>query len=125
MLNLAIEGSENSPEVMIDANYGVLEIKGNSTLASAEAFYKQLVRWIHAFNLHDPSTRTVNIRFETIDMKSFQCMLFLLHELEQINQAGNNKLVVNWYYTLKNDYILNLGKMYRTIVHLPFNLVAA
>jgi SiaC family regulatory phosphoprotein len=125
MLNLSIEASENSPEVIIDSSYGVLEIKGNSTLSAAEAFYKQLARWIHAFNLNNPSTRTVNIKFERIDMKSFQSLLFLLHELEQINRAKNNKLIINWYYTLKDEQILNLGKMYKTIIQLPFNLVAA
>jgi hypothetical protein len=110
---------------MIDANYGVIEIKGNSTLRAPEAFYKQLARWIHAFNLSDHSTRTVNIKFEKVDGRSLQCMLFLLQELEQINRTMDNKLVVNWFYTRKNEQILRLGKEYRTNVRLPFNLVAA
>jgi hypothetical protein len=125
MKKFSIEGSENSPDVMIDANYGVIEIKGNSTLMAPEGFYKQLARWIHAFNLNDPSTRTVNIKFEKIDGSSFQWMLFLLHELEQINKSMNNKLVVNWYYARKNEQMLKLGKEYRTNVQLPFNLVSA
>ena len=125
MKNFSIEGSETSPEVMIDANYGVIEIKGNSTLLAPDAFYKQLARWIHAFNLGDPSTRTVNIKFEKVDGRSLRCMLFLLQELEQIYKTSSNNLVVNWFYTEKNDQILNLGKKYRTNVELPFNLVAA
>jgi hypothetical protein len=125
MKNFSIEGSADSPEVMIDASYGVIEIKGNSTLHAPEAFYKQLARWIHAFNLNDPSTRTVNIKFEKVDGRSFQWMLYLLQELEQINRTMDNKLVVNWYYTIKNEQIFKLGKKYRTNVQLPFNLVAA
>ena len=125
MKNFSIEGSADSPEVMIDASYGVIEIKGNSTLPAPEAFYKQLARWIHAFNLSDPSTRTVNIKFEKVDGLSFEWMLYLLLELEQINRTMDNKLVVNWYYTVKNEQILKLGKKYRTNVQLPFNLVAA
>jgi Neuraminidase (sialidase) len=124
-MKFSIEGSENSPEVMIDANFGVLEIRGNSTLMAPEAFYKQVARWIHAFNLNDPSTKTVNIKFEKIDMRSFQWMLFLLHELEHIDQTKNNKLVINWYYTQNNNQIMNLGIVYRTNSQLPFNLVAA
>jgi hypothetical protein len=125
MKNFSIEGSENSPEVMIDANYGVIEIKGNSTLQAPDAFYKQLARWIHAFNLSDPTTRTVNIKFEKVDGRSLQCMLYLLQELEQISRTRNNTLVVNWFYTRANEQILKLGRKYRTNVQLPFNLVAA
>jgi hypothetical protein len=125
MKNFTIEGSANSPEVMIDANYGVIEIKGNSTLLAPDAFYKQLARWIHAFNLSDPSTRTVNIKFEKVDGRSLQCMLYLLHELEQINRNMDNKLVINWFYADNNDQILKLGKKFRTNIQLPFNLIAA
>jgi hypothetical protein len=125
MKNFTIEGSANSPEVMIDANYGVIEIKGNSTLLAPDAFYKQLARWIHAFNLSDPSTRTVNIKFDKVDGRSLQCMLYLLQELERINKNNTNKLVVNWFYADNNEQILKLGKKYRTNVELPFNLIAA
>ncbi len=125
MKNFSIEGSANSPEVLINASFGVIEIKGNSTLLAPEAFYKQLARWIHAFNLNDPSTKTVNIKFEKVDGRSFQWMLYLLLELEQINRNKESKLVVNWYYSAKNEQIFNMGKKYMTNVQLPFNLVAA
>ena len=121
----SIEASSNSPKILIDGNHGVLEISGISTLKQAGDFYRQVERWIRAFNLTDPSTQTVNIMLDEIDGRSAYWMLHILQQLEGLYQTGNRNLVVNWYYNAGNRKMLMAGKEYRMNVRLPFNIVAA
>ncbi len=125
MKKFSIEASERSPRVVIDAVDGVLEITGNSTLKPAAEFYKQLERWIHAFNLSDPSTRTVNIQLQELDGQSSFWMLHVLQQLEKLYRDKNSNLVVNWYYKPGDRKILRAGMEYSMNVRIPFNILAA
>lgn len=120
-----IDASDHSPRVILDAGRGLLEIKGKSTLKPAADFYRHLEKWIHAFNLSDVNTRTVNFMLDDLNSQSVYWLQHVLQQLEKLHSAGNNGLVVNWYYTPANEKILLTGRKYLSSVNLPFNLVAA
>ncbi len=120
-----IDASDHSPRVILDAGRGLLEIKGNSTLKPAADFYRHLEKWIHAFNLADTNTRTVNFMLDDVNNQSVFWLQHVLQLLERLHNDGKTDMVVNWYYTPANKKIFMTGRKYLTSVNLPFNLVAA
>ncbi len=120
-----IDASDHSPRVILDAGRGLLEIKGNSTLEPAAEFYRQLEKWIHAFNLADANTRIVNFMLDDVNSQSVYWLQHVMQQLEKLHKTRNANMVVNWYYTPANEKILRTGRKYLTTLHLPINLVAA
>lgn len=119
-----IEGSNNSPAVLIDGSKGVINIAGSSNIKFAKYFYQNLSRWINAFNLGSNKTRIVNIRLTNINKSS---AIWLKYTLQQIEKCSFDsvKPVINWYYSRNNELIMDIGEKYRMHLNLPFNIIAA
>ncbi|HJX70520.1 MAG TPA: SiaC family regulatory phosphoprotein [Bacteroidales bacterium] len=124
MNNYQIEGSTNSPAVVIDGNKGIVDISGSSDFKSAKYFYQNLSRWINAFNLGSNKTRVINIRLSVINRSSAR---WLKRTLKQIDKRyhDSGRPVINWYYSRNNEFIMTVGERYRMILNLPFNIIAA
>ena len=124
MNNYQIEGSTNSPAVVIDGNRGIVDISGSSDFKFAKYFYQNLSRWINAFNIGSKKTRIVNIRLSNINESS---AIWLQYTLEQLEKLPHDSVrpVVNWYYSRNNEFIMTMGEKYRMHLKLPFNIIAA
>ncbi|MFN8206784.1 MAG: SiaC family regulatory phosphoprotein [Bacteroidales bacterium] len=120
-----IESSQNSPDVRIDGQDGIMEISGNSTFERPNDFYRQVARWVHAFHKDAKEIQTVNVKFSELDKASIRWMMFLLKEVEKISSDRNNMVVVNWYYNGNNESVRSTGENCKSQVKLPFNLIAA
>ena len=117
-----IEGSENSPWVLIDGNTGIINIIGSSTFQKPFFFYKGIARWIHAFNKQGNKTRVVNIKIIDMDEASVKCMILIFRQLEDLNE---DNVIVNWYYKQQDIQLHSIGKKYSSSLKLNFNLIAA
>jgi hypothetical protein len=124
MNNYQIEGSNNSPAVIIDGNKGIVDISGSSDFEFAKYFYQNLSRWIHAFNLGSNKTRIINIRLTDINESSARWLQYTLKQLENSSQDSVTP-VINWYYKRNNSLIMTLGEKCRMHLRLPFNIIAA
>ncbi len=119
-----IEGSSNSPAVIIDGNSGIVDISGSSDFKFAKYFYQNLCKWINAFNLGSNRTRIVNIRLTNINESSARWLKYTLEQLEKLSH-DSGKPVINWYYSRSNECIMTMGENYRMHLNLPFNIIAA
>ncbi len=124
MNNFQIEGSNNSPAVLIDGNRGIVNISGTSDFKFAKYFYQNLSKWILAFNNGSKKTRIVNIRLSQINESSVRWLKYTLEQLEK-NSCDSIKPVINWYYSRNNEAVMNMGEKCRMHLRLPFNIIAA
>lgn len=124
MNNYQIEGSSNSPAVVIDGNRGIVDISGPSDFKFARYFYQNLSRWILAFNLGSSKTRIINIRLTDINESSARWLKYTLEQLDK-RSVDSVKPVINWYYSRNNEYIMSMGEKCRKHLNLPFNIIAA
>jgi hypothetical protein len=124
MNNYQIEGSINSPAVVIDGSSGIINISGSSDFKFAKYFYQNLSKWINAFNLGSNKTRIVNIILTNINDSSAKWLKYTLEQLERLPH-DSVKPVINWYYSRNNEFIMTMGEKYRMHLNLPFNIIAA
>ncbi|MBN1415603.1 MAG: SiaC family regulatory phosphoprotein [Bacteroidales bacterium] len=119
-----IEESNNSPRVWLDEKSGTMEISGVSSFRSPFDFYRCLARWIHAFNLGEHKTRVVNMKLDYLDEDSMEGIEFVLQQLFLLGK-DNNKLIINWYYSVEDSLMQMVGMRYAVRGGVRFNLVAA
>lgn len=101
MRTYAIEGSIESPNVILDEAKRLLEISGNSTLKDTNWFYSNLLKWMIAFNSGNSRTETVNIRLQRINDSSARWLTHILSKL--IYFVPEPSIEINWYTNEKGS----------------------
>ncbi|MBN2480264.1 MAG: DUF1987 domain-containing protein [Bacteroidales bacterium] len=119
---IIIESTTKTPAVRLDAESGILEIKGRSIPENSIEFYKPLVDWLEDY-AKDPVKRTqVNVQLEYFNTSSSKCILDVFKKLESIYKAKND-VIINWYYEEDDEDMLEAGEDYESIIRVPFKMV--
>ncbi len=117
-----IEGTTKTPAVLYDANQGLIEIKGRSNPENSNMFYKPLIDWVDDYAKNPPEMTIINIQLEHFNTSSSKCILDLFKKLEII-QLTNHEIMVNWYYEMDDEDILEAGENYKSMTKLPFKMI--
>lgn len=110
--------------VNLDAEKGLVEIKGRSIPENSIAFYEPLVNWLNEYSKNPQPQTVFNIHLEYFNTSSSKCILDVFKKAENIHNDGKSKVVVNWYYEEDDDDMLEAGEDYQSIVDLPFEMIA-
>jgi len=119
MENLTVEGDFKHPEIVFDAEKGLLELKGNSIPERAEDFYTPILEWIKNYLQSPCETTTLNLKLIYLNSGSKR---YILDLLEMIKSGGNN-VTINWYYEEDDEDMLEMGESYKELVDLPINFI--
>ena len=101
MQNLHIEASQYTPEIVMDAENGVIEMSGKSYPENTFEFYKPVLQWLGEY-FQNPHTKTV-VNMEIIYFNSSSSKLFfdLFDILDEMKDKY--KIVVKWLYDEENE----------------------
>jgi hypothetical protein len=119
---LIIEGTQKTPEVVLDPQKGVLEIKGRSIPENSIEFYKPLVDWLEEYSVETSEKTVVNVHLEYFNTSSSKCILDVFKKLESIHKS-NNEVLINWYYEEDDEDMLEAGEDYESIIRVPFKMI--
>jgi hypothetical protein len=122
MDNINIEGTSKSPSVLSDSAQGLIEIKGRSNIENSMLFYKPIIDWIELYGQAPSEMTTINIQLEHFNTSSSKCILDLLKKAEIIHKA-QKQVIVNWYYEMNDEDMMEAGEVYRTMTTIPIKLV--
>ena len=122
MKNIIIEGKSGSPSLHINEADGFIEIKGTSAIKNPIDFYLNLVKWVYIFNPDSNEIKKFNVRLDTMDNSSARWLFLIIKQMEKIDNAST-RIIINWYYKLKNSRMYSFGNKYQSTVRLPFNLI--
>lgn len=119
---IIIDGTTKTPAVKLDAENGILEIKGRSIPENSIEFYKPIVDWLEDYAKKPVKRTQVNIQLEYFNTSSSKCILDVLKKLESIYKA-KNEVIINWYYEEDDEDMLEAGEDYESIIRVPFKMV--
>ncbi len=122
MKSIDIEGTSKTPTVNLNAENGVVEIKGRSIPENSVEFYKPLVDWLEEYKKSPVEKTTVNIQLEYFNTSSSKCILDVFKKLEDINK-GDAEVVINWHYEEDDEDMLEAGEDYESIIRVPFKMI--
>ena len=122
MENLEISGNSKMPTVKLDAQTGVLVLKGKSILENAFEFYTPIVNWLVEYAKNPQAKTVLNVQLEYFNTSSSKWILNMLKKLEAIFKT-NADVEIYWYYDAEDSDMFEAGENYQSIVNLPFQMI--
>ena len=121
MKELKIEGTKNSPEVMLDPG-GLIRIKGRSIHENIIDFFLPVQNWISEYVSIPAEVTCVDINLEYFNSASAKLMIQILQRISRV-KLKNKKFIVNWYYEDGDEDILERGQYFSSVLGIPFNFI--
>jgi len=120
---MTIEGTPKTPSITLDAQKGVVEIKGRSIPENAVDFFQPVYEWIDKYTLEPLTQTTVNLKLEYFNTSSSKCILTILKKFEKLDRENQSKITINWYYEEDDEDMLEAGEDFDVIIQIPFKMI--
>ncbi len=121
MENLYIEASKSTP--LIEYKDRVFSISGQSYPENAFQFYQPVSQWLKEFLEIMTASTTFTFNLEYMNTSSSKCIMDLVDILDAAFIEGK-EIVINWYYDIDNESLLDCAEEFKEDVHIPFNIIA-
>jgi len=112
---LNLEGTEDTPKIILDKKNGIFEISGRSLPEDSAEFYRPVLEWIEGYQASpNPSTEFV-FKLEYFNTASSKLILDVLSALEEING-----IKVTWCFHEDDEDMEEAGEEFSELVEIPF-----
>jgi len=123
METIKIQGTEDTPKVILDKDTELLEISGRSLPEDVASFYEPVLTWLSEY-AQSPNKKTIfNFKLTYFNTASSKLLLDILMKLEEIHEAGNDVLI-RWHFPEDDEDMEEAGEEYADIVDVPFEQVS-
>jgi len=123
METIKIQGSEDTPKIILDAGNEILEISGRSLPEDVTSFYEPVLNWLNEY-AENPNKKTVfNFKLTYFNTASSKLLLDILMKLEEMHEKGQ-EVLIRWHYPEDDEDMAEAGEEYADIVDVPFEQVS-
>jgi alpha-amylase/alpha-mannosidase (GH57 family) len=118
---IKIKGTDDTPNVILDAGSNVMEFSGRSLPEDVVTFYAPVIEWIEEYSKSPNAKTEVIFRLEYFNTASSKILLDILLKFEDIHNNGN-EVVIQWYFQEDDEDMEEAGEEYSEIVDIPFEM---
>lgn len=119
---LHINGTITTPEVDLNSDTGVMEIKGVSRPEDVLSFYRPVFDWIAEY-VKKPAQKTLlNFRLKYHNSASAKIVCRIMNMFDQLSK-DTGSVQINWYYNEADEDILEAGEDYKTLIDIPIEII--
>lgn len=112
---LNLEGTADTPKIILDKENSIFEISGRSLPEDSAEFYRPVVDWITRYS-HSPNATTEFVfKLEYFNTSSSKLILDILSALEAIEG-----MKIQWCYPEDDEDMEEAGKEFAELVEIPF-----
>ncbi len=123
METIKIQGTEDTPKIILDAENEILEISGRSLPEDVSSFYEPVLNWLNEY-AENPNKKTVfNFKLTYFNTASSKLLLDILMKLEEMHEKGQ-EVLIRWHYPEDDEDMAEAGEEYADIVDVPFEQVS-
>lgn len=110
-----LEGTEDTPKIILDKANGTFEISGRSLPEDSADFYQPVLDWIDAYK-DDPNSETEFVfKLEYFNTASSKLILDILSKLEDVEGTQ-----IKWFFHEDDEDMEEAGEEFSELVELPF-----
>ncbi len=120
---IKIKGTDDTPNVILDAQNNIFEFSGRSLPEDVATFYAPVLEWIQEYAKSPNPKTNVVFKLEYFNTASSKMILDLLLKFEEIYKSGKEVVIV-WNYQEDDEDMLEAGEEYADIVEIPFQKVS-
>ncbi len=115
-------GTDDTPNVILDAENDIFEISGRSLPEDVTTFYEPILSWLDEY-AETPNAKTVfTFKLVYFNTASSKLILDILMKLEDMFE-NSNEVLIKWYYPEDDEDMEEAGEEYADIVDVPFEQV--
>ncbi len=122
MKDLVIERTYSTPAVNFSAKNGLLRIEGRSIPENPAVFYDPIMNWLQEYFPKSNVHTKIDVKLDYINSGSSKSILAMFKMIKQFYDSGF-QCQVNWHFEEDDESIRDLGKHFKTLLKMPFNLV--
>src|SRR5688500_7450036 len=89
--------SDVYPDIILDKENGIFEIKGISLPENGKEFYKPVIDFLEEYALNPNSVTHFVFNLRYFNISSSKMFLFILYKLKEISDSGKTVLIT-WCY---------------------------
>ena len=120
---IKIQGTDDTPSVVLDTENEVYQLSGRSLPEDVGAFYDPILDWLEDFAESSQSKMTFDFKLEYFNTASSKLILDILLKLEGMFEAGK-EVMVKWYFPEDDEDMEEAGEEYADIVDIPFEQIS-
>jgi len=112
-----LEGTEDTPKIILDKTNKIFEISGRSLPEDSSEFYQPVLEWLGEYG-NDPLPETIfDFKLEYFNTASSKLILDVLTALEDIENAK-----IHWYFYEDDEDMEEAGEEFSELVDVEFEL---
>jgi len=109
MKNLTIDETQYTPKISLDAENGIIELRGKSYPENTFEFYQPVMEWLEEYFESQAKEKTV-VNMEIIYFNSSSSKLFF-DFFDLLDEAKDeHEIEINWIYDEENENALEAGE---------------
>lgn len=110
------------PEIILDKEKNIFEIKGKSIPENADLFYKPIIEWFDEY-FKDPNPETVvKLNLVYLNSSSVRALGKLIKSLEEYYQKGFN-VKIQWISDKDDEEMIYTAEDYINIFKIPIEII--
>lgn len=114
-----LEGTEDTPRVLLDPSKNIFEISGRSLPEDCAQFYGPILKWLDGY-VSSPNTNTIfEVKLEYFNTASSKMILDVLTRMERLKEAGK-QVTIQWYSHDDDEDMQEAGEEFAELVEVPF-----
>ncbi len=115
--------TSTTPEVIFDAETGMLSIKGRSLPEDTEVAYEPVMNWLQLYK-ESPNPETVlSICLDYYNSSSLRKLADILLTVKEVSEQSSSNISVKWYYEDGDDSSVENAEDLRFATNLPFEII--
>jgi len=120
---IKIKGTDDTPNVILDAQNSIMEISGRSLPEDVAAFYEPILDWFDEYSENPNPKTVVDFKLVYFNTASSKLILDILLKLEEMSDNGH-EVLVRWHYPDDDEDMEEAGEEYADIVEVPFEHIS-
>lgn len=120
--SVKVEGTNQTPEIILDQHKGLISFKGYSLPENTGEFYHPVLEWIINYTAQAQNITTLNFDLEYFNSSSFKMLLEIIKIISKLKEEGKN-LRVTWNYQEGDDDMFDSGRQLEEILDIEFEYI--
>lgn len=118
------EGSLTTPDVLLDPEKGLIELKGKSIPENSFEFYQPMYDWLNEYSESPQKETHVNLAMEYFNTSSSKEFMKFFRKLEELHKSGSTSVKIKWYHEIDDEEMMEMGESLKREVDIPLEILA-
>lgn len=120
---LKIEPTDETPQVILDANNNAFEFSGKSLPEDVLTFYNPVVEWLNQYAINPNPVSNFVFKMVYFNTASSKLILDIMMILDEIHENGNEVKIL-WHYMEDDEDMMEAGEEYADMLEVPFEQIS-